>query len=227
VNLASVSRGSVARAAGAFLLGLAIAACSTAAPNVSPTRAPGSSIAPTGDGGSTPEPPTSLAPPPSPTADDAAPLVIDPARLAVLPASIDGVPVTESPDDAALALTDPALPRIASALDVAVAVDLANGNLVTAWVVQLKPDALSDEAYRQWRDSYDEGACAAADGVIGHAEADIGGRKSYVTSCATGLRTYHVLLEDQDILVSASAIGEGRFGEKLLGGLRVPEPSPS
>jgi hypothetical protein len=210
----------------ALLLAVAVAACDGATASRTATPPPGASG---GSGGAgTLEPPTSFGPPPSPTApDDTAPLVIDPALIAILPASVDGIAVTESPDEAALALTDPALPNIASALDVAVAVDLGTGNLVTAWVVQLKPGSFSTEAYRQWRDSYDEGACAAAGGVTGHAEADIGGRRSYVTSCAAGLRTYHVLLEDQQVLISASAIGEGRFGEKLLGGLRVPGPSPS
>jgi hypothetical protein len=37
------------------------------------------------------------------------------------------------------------------------------------------------------------------------------------------LRTYHVWLKERDVLVSASSIGEGRFGEKLMSTLRVPE----
>ena len=36
------------------------------------------------------------------------------------------------------------------------------------------------------------------------------------------MHTYHVWLAEQNILISASAIGEGRFGEELLKGLRLP-----
>ena len=86
-----------------------------------------------------------------------------------------------------------------------------------------KPEAFTTDIYRQWRESFDEGACAGSGGVVGRAEAEIAGRQSYVTSCVNGLRAYHVLLEDAGVLISASAIGEGRFGEKLLAGIRIPE----
>ena len=169
------------------------------------------------------QPPTSFGPPPSPTPpDETSPIVLDPTLLAYLPEAVDGIAVIEDVDEAAVALSDPALPRIASAVDGAVAVDVGNGNLVYAWIVHLRPGVFTDGDYRQWRDSYDEGACAPAGGVVGRAEATIGGRQAFVTSCVAGLHTYHVWLKDQDILISASSIGEGRFGEKLVEGLRVP-----
>jgi len=148
--------------------------------------------------------------------------VLDPALLAYLPKAVGGIEIKEDVDEAATALNDPALPRIASAVGGAVAVDTGNGNLVYAWIVHLRPGVFTDGDYRQWRDSYDEGACAAAGGVVGRAEATIAGRQSYITSCVAGLHTYHVWLKDQDILISASSIGEGKFGEKLLEGLRMP-----
>jgi hypothetical protein len=167
--------------------------------------------------------PTSFGPPPSPTPpDDSTPLTLDPTLLAFLPAEVDGIAVTEEPDVLPEALGQATLPRIATAIDAAVAVDAGNGNLVTAWVLRLRQGVFTVADYGQWRDSYDEGACAAAGGVVGRAEATIGGRQAYVTSCVTGLRTYHVWLQDQGILISASSIGDGRFGEKLLEGLRVP-----
>ncbi len=170
----------------------------------------------------TPEPPTSFGPAPSPTADEAGPVILDPSLLGILPESVDGFPITEAPDEAALALSDPALPAIASALDAGVAVDTGGGNLVYALVVQLRQDVFNEESHRQWRDSYDEGACTAAGGVAGNAEAEIAGRQVFIGSCAEGLRTYHVWLQGPGILVSSSSIGEGRFGEKLMGSLRVP-----
>jgi hypothetical protein len=200
----------------------AIAACSTSPPT--PTGAQGSGLANGSGGTGSFEPPRSFgAPPSSSPPDETSPLVVDHRLLVFLPESVDGFAVKEDIDEAARALSDPGLTRIATAVDAGVAVDTGSGNLVYAWIVRLRSEAFGEEAYRQWRDSYDEGACAAAGGgVVGRAEAQIGGRKTYVTSCATGLHTYHVWLQDQDTLVSASAVGQGRFGEKLLQGLRVP-----
>jgi hypothetical protein len=119
-------------------------------------------------------------------------------------------------------VSDPALATIATEVDSAVAVDTGNGDLVLANIVRLVPGAFNADAFRQWRDSYDEGACAASGGVVGHAEAQIADRQTYVTSCVGSMHTYHLWLEDQDILISASSIGDDRFGEQLLNGLRLP-----
>jgi hypothetical protein len=195
----------------------AIAACSTDSPSAAPSA--GTTIGPPVTASAAPL--ASFGPPPSPTPDDASPVVLDADLLALLPTSIGETPVQEDLDAAAQVLSDPALDQIATGVDAAVAVDLGNGNLVYAVVVKVKPAAFGEEIYRQWRDSYDEGACTASGGVVGHAEADIGGRKTYVTSCAQGLHTYHVWIEELDALISASSIGDGRFGEALLQGLRV------
>lgn len=160
---------------------------------------------------------------PTPTPDDATPAVIDAALLDYLPETVGGAPVTEALDEAALALADPALPRIATALDVGLALDETSRNLVTAHVVRLREGAFDDDTYRQWRDSYDDGACAAAGGIVGRAEATIDERTVHVTSCVAGLRTYHAWIEDEHLLISASSVGDGRFGELLMSELRVPE----
>jgi hypothetical protein len=128
--------------------------------------------------------------------------------------------LTEAADEAALALADPALPGIATALDVGFVLDEATANLVTAHVVRLREGAFNDATYRQWRDSFDEGACAAS-GVEARLEAPIDGRTVYVTSCVGALRTYHVWIQDQHLLISASSVGDGRFGELLMAELRV------
>jgi hypothetical protein len=210
----------VAAVAIALAMTLALAACNTQRP---PSSVVGT-VAPAPTTSSSVDLPASFGPPPSESPDESTPLTLQPALLGVLPATIDETPVQEDGDVAAEALQDPAMPRIASGLDAAVAVDTATGNLVTAWVVQLKPGAFGDEAYRQWRDSYDEGACNAAGGIVGRAQATLGGRETYVTSCVAALRTYHVWLRDQDLLISASSIGDGRYGEKLMSTLRVSGP---
>jgi len=155
------------------------------------------------------------------TPSSGAPVELDPTVLAFLPSTVGGVAVTESADEATQALTDPSLGKIGSAVDAGVAVDGA-GNLVYAWVVRLRENAFNDAIYQQWRDSYDEGACADAGGVVGRAEATIDARTVYITSCTASVRTYHVWLEQPGILISASAIGDGRFGEVLMDNLQVP-----
>jgi hypothetical protein len=187
------------------------------------TPGPSASLGAGPSGDATLQPPTTLGPPGTPTPGPADPVVLDAALLDLLPAAIGDIPVTESIDEAAQALTDPALPQIATALDAAVAVDTATGNLVYALVVKLRPEAFNASTFAQWRDSYDEGACTASGGVVGRAEATIDERTVYITSCAVGLRTYHVWLEEQGILVSASSIGEDRYGEQLMDNLRVED----
>ncbi len=197
---------------------VAVAACQTGTPP-GPSALPGSSgPRPTSLIG----PPLTAGPPPSPTPpDEATPVALDPALLDILPEMVAGFPVGESIDQAASALNDPALPRIATALDAGVAVDTASGNLVYAIVVRLREGAFDDDAYRQWRDSFDEGACAAAGGVVGRAQATIDERNVFVTSCVTGLLIYHLWLAEEDLLISAPSVGDGRFGELLMGELRV------
>jgi hypothetical protein len=197
-----------------------VAACQGAVPTPTPTEPDtGGLLAPT----PSPAAPASFGPPPSSTPPDTtSPVLLDPTVLAFLPERVSNVPVTQSVDEATQALADPSLPRIASAMDAGVAVDAGNGNLVYAWVVRLRPDTFTDTLYRQWRDSYDEGACSGAGGIVGRAEATIDARTVYITSCTQGLRTYHVWLQNPGVVISASAIGQGNFGELLMDTLRVP-----
>ena len=198
---------------------VAIVACGNATGSTRPTSASADSSPNT----QSIEPPTSFGPSPSPTLpDEAVPVSVDPALLGFLPEAIGEVPVREDADEAAVAQNDPALSQIATAVDAAVAVDTGTNNLVYALIVQLRPGAFGGATYTQWRNSFDEGACAASDGVAGRAEATLGGRQVFITTCAKGIRTYHVLLEDLDVVISASSIGDGRFGETLMETLRVP-----
>jgi hypothetical protein len=210
----------LARVAAIAGLAAALAACQPTRSNASPGGS--GSI---GLDGAPPsfDLPATFGPPPGPTPpDETTPLVLDSTLLAFLPSTVGGVPVTESVDEATQALTDPTLPKIATAMDAGVAVDAGHGNLVYAWVVRLRTDRFTDAIYRQWRDSYDEGACAGAGGVVGTAEATIDDRTVYITTCTGGLRTYHVWLEKSGVLISASSIGEDRFGELLMDNLQVP-----
>ena len=42
----------------------------------------------------------------------------------------------------------------------------------------------------------------------------------YIGTCDAGVRTYHTWIEGKDLLVSASAAGDQRFGERLMTDLR-------
>jgi hypothetical protein len=166
-------------------------------------------------------PPVTIGPPAaSSSAGPGESVVVDTTLLGVLPAAVDGVPVTESTDGESDALANPQLPSIASALAAGLAVDSASGNFVYAVVVRLLPGGFDDTHFRDWRDSYDEGACSGAGGVVGHAQAEIASRTVFIGTCDAGVRTYHVWIEDKDLLVSASAAGDRRFGERLMAELR-------
>jgi hypothetical protein len=203
------------------LLALATLATAACGPGpVSPTPSAGAaSVAPL----STLGPPSSEATdgPSAPLASGGDAVVVDPTLLAVLPETVDGIVMVESPDGESAALKDANLTKVASAVASGLAIDAATGEFVYVFVVRLMPGALDDAGYRDWRDSYDEGACSQASGVAGHAETTIAGRTVYIGTCAGGVRTYHVRLDGSGILVSASAVGEQRrLGEKLVEGLR-------
>ena len=87
-------------------------------------------------------------------------------------------------------------------------------------MAHLRPDVYSDAFFRDWRDSYDEGACGQAGGVAGRAQITLGGRPVYITTCTGGLRVYHAYVPEREVVVSLFSLGGGRFGEQLLDGLR-------
>jgi hypothetical protein len=195
---------------------VAVTACALFActPTPSPTPA------------ATTQPPTS--PPPARSASPAAaaspgataaasPLIaIDPSLLDLLPDSVGGTPLVASPDAAADPASDRELAKTAQSLAVALAVDQATGNLVVASVVKLKPGVFTDEFFRDWRDSFDEGVCGQAGGVAGNAQATIDGRTVFIGTCEGGVHTYHVHLDGPDAIVSLNSVGDGRMGEQLM-----------
>jgi len=198
-----------ARTAAAAMLVVVLVACGTA-PD---PQSPASPTSPS------PTPATSPSGAATPTAGVAA-VVLDPSLLAILPADVDGLPIMENAAGERAALGDPFLGEVASSMAAGFAFDPATDAFIYAVVVRLRPGALDGSSFRHWRDSYDEGACSQADGVAGHAETELGGRTVYIGTCAGGLRTYHVWLEDRGVLISASAVGERRLGELLVENLR-------
>jgi hypothetical protein len=200
-------------------LAVCVAACGTA-PVTSPT--PVAATAATPPAPITSSPGTADPGAAAATAGGSGGIEIDASLLGVLPSQVDGVPLEPDAATAADVTGDPALARSASALGVAIAIApgaSATADLAVVWVVQLRPGVFNDGFFRNWRDTYDEAACAAAGGVDGHAEAVIAGRDTRIGTCAGGVRTYHIHLARRDLLVSITAAGERRFGELVAAGL--------
>lgn len=171
----------------------------------------------------------SLAPPataegPSPSAaPSGAAVQVDAALLGFVPAAVDGVPLTFDPGTSATIAADPSVAPDAASLAVALAIvpgASAADDLAVVSVVRLRDPAKDEAWFRDWRDTYDQAACGPAGGVVGNAEAEIGGGTVYIGSCAGGVRTYHTRLAAAGIVVSITALGSRRLGEKVMAGLQ-------
>lgn len=192
-----------------FSVTLALGACAPG--GTSPTASPGSSEAPS----------RTAAPSAAPSGSWVLSVAPDASLLELLPASIDQVERTN--DEATGAEIAAELAGDIGLADdieaVAVALYAGNADYAVVTVTRLRPDRFDDAYFRDWRDTFDAAVCDQAGGVDGRAEAPIAGRTAYIGTCAGGVRTYHVHLPGPDRLVSLQALGEGRFGERILGGL--------
>ena len=144
--------------------------------------------------------------------------VEDPSLLSIFPGEIAGHPIVTEEGQFAAAVEHGDFAAMVEAA--AFGTVVGEGDLASGVVAQLIAGRFTDEFFRDWRDSYDEGACAQAGGVAGNAETELGGRTVYIGTCAGGLRTYHAWLEDRNVIVSLFSVGEGRYGEQLMAGLR-------
>jgi hypothetical protein len=195
---------------------LAIAGCGPTPPTGVPVSTPGGTPA-----GPPVDAPTPATAPPSgdpPTSASANTPVRDDSLLAILPPEIDGVPVVAEEASFDEAASDPAFAQHVTRAAFAVAAgteDLASGV-----IAELVPGVVDAGFFRDWRDTYNEGACGQAGGVAGNAEAELGGRTVHIATCGGGLRVYHAWVEERGVLVSLFSLGEARFGERLMAALR-------
>ena len=147
---------------------------------------------------------------------------VDPALLAFIPDAVDGVQLTFDPETSATIAADPSVAPDAASLAVALAIVPGSSvadDLAVVSVVRLRDPARDENWFRDWRDTYDQAACSPAGGLVGNAEAEIGGGTVYIGSCAQGVRTYHTRLAAAGIVVSITALGSRRLGEKVMAGL--------
>ena len=171
---------------------------------------------------SLPSVPSSASPPTEPSTVEVD-VEVDTSLLDVLPESIDGQP--RRPDDpTAIEIArngnlGPDIEAIAVGLYVA-AGESASQDLAIANVVRLRSGAFSEAWYRDWRTTYDSGACEIAGGVApGAAQSRIGDHDTDIGTCQGGVHTYHVHLTGPDRVVSITAAGDGRYGELVVKGL--------
>jgi hypothetical protein len=204
----------VAIAAVAVLV-VIVAGCGPAQPTPSPAGSVSGSLAPAATSERSPSPVMSQSP-----SDAASPsgVQVDPGLLDVAPNPVDGVALSFDPDTSAEIAADPGLARDVLSLAVAF-VGSSLDDFAIVNVVKLRDPSLGEAWFRGWRDTYDEGACGQAGGVVGHAEAQIGGGTVFIGTCAGGVRTYHTRVEAGGLVVSTHALGPGRLGEKVMAGL--------
>jgi hypothetical protein len=183
-----------------------VACASTATPSVPP-----SVVSPVA-----PSPSASAARPSAPSSSSASGgPVVDPSLLDILPGDVDGVPIAYSAEASEGTAAAGGLPAAVEALAYGLAV--SGEDLVVASVVRLEAGAFGEAFYRDWRTTYAEGVCEPAGGAApGTAEAELGGRNVFIGSCVNGGHTYVTWLEDRAVIVSAYAVGDRRFGERLM-----------
>lgn len=202
------------RFAAALIAGsLVLAACGDSPPaSVAPSpSAVSTALVPSAAPASSPAP-SSLAP------SSAGPVALDPSLLAILPATVDGVAITTEPDSYAEAARDPSF--VANVDRAIFAIAVSGNDLASGVVAHLRPGIWSDRFFQDWRDTYDQGACGQAGGVVGHAQSTVGTRSVYVATCGGGLRVYHAYLPGPGVVVSLFSLGDRRFGDLIMEGLR-------
>jgi hypothetical protein len=158
-----------------------------------------------------------------PTAPASPAVAVDPALLHLLPDTVAGVPLEADEATAAQIASEESIAPFVSAIAVATAFGPPSTDTLPDYVVvtvaRIKRGLFGDLFFRGWRDTFDAAVCGNADGVAGRAEAEIGGRQTFIGTCAGGVHTYHVYLPDQDVIVSLQGAGDGRFGERVVEGL--------
>jgi hypothetical protein len=210
-------------AAAVMMLAGLTAGCSPTAPSATSSGPPPTgSLAPVATAERSPDS-GSGAPSDSAARSAGAGIQVDQGLLEFVPSAVDGVPLTFDPETSASIAADPSVAGDAESLAVALAIVPGSSvadDLAIVSVVRLRDPAKDETWFRDWRDTYDTGACAQAGGVVGNAEAQIGGGTVYIGSCAGGVRTYHTRVEPAGIVISVTALGERRLGEKVMAGVQ-------
>ncbi len=88
----------------------------------------------------------------------------------------------------------------------------------TVFVIAMhaRQGALADQRFGDWRETYGQGACEDAGGVVGSAESTIGERQVFVVRCVEGEIVYYVPLADCGELLTIDAVSTRDLGRTLV-----------
>ena len=204
----------LAASSASLVLALAIAGCGPTTPTAtSPSRSPSAAVSAEASSSSPASPPSSAA----------GGVALDPALLDLLPDEVEGQGLRPDDETAADLAGNAGLAADVEAIAVGLYIQPGSStadDLAIVNVVRLRPGVFGDAWFRSWRGTYDTGACEIAGGVApGAAVSEIGGHETHIGSCQSGVHTYHVHLTNPDRIVSITAAGDGRFGERVVEGL--------
>jgi hypothetical protein len=139
-----------------------------------------------------------------------------------------GITLTYDPDTTASVAAEPTLAISATGLAIGFATAAAGpsppsagpgGDLAVVSVIRLRDPSVDEAWFRDWRDSYDDAACANAGGVTRHAESVVGQTTVFVGSCAGGSFTYHARVDGGAAVISLTSIGPANLGKLIMEGL--------
>lgn len=191
---------------------LVLAGCGLAIPSAAPQSLPSPAASEAASLSSAGAPPSS-----------AGAVAVDRSLLDILPGEVQGQPIRFDGETAAeiAASGDLAADIEAIAVGLYIRPGASSGDdFAIVNVVRIRPGVFGDAWFRSWRNTYDIGACQVAGGVApGSAVSQIGDHETHIGSCQGGVHTYHVYLTSPDRVISITAAGEGRFGERVVAGL--------
>jgi hypothetical protein len=205
------SRGPVVLALGIIL---ALAACGGPAPTASsgPSALPTAVVSPASS--------ASPAPASVSSARSGSSIESDPGLFAFIGGTAGALNFQYDPDTTAQVAADPGL--AGNVVGLAIGLYTIPGQQPVAdfaitSVLHLRDPSVGTDWFRAYRDTYDAAACARAGGIDRHSEATIGTNDVFIGACAGGAFTYHVRLAARGIVVSITALGPARLGERIAG----------
>jgi hypothetical protein len=145
----------------------------------------------------------------------------DPSLLDLVPATEAHATLTYDPQVTADVAADPDLvgniSYLAIGLGRPVGADVNDPNFAIVNVARPRDEnAVNDAWFRDWRDSYDEPACAQAGGVARHSQTEIAGVTVFTAACTNGAFTYHALIADRGIVLSITSVGPANLGRTIV-----------
>ena len=145
----------------------------------------------------------------------------DPSLLDLVPATEANATLTYDPQVTAEVAADPELVKNISYLAIGLArpvgADANDPDFAIVNVARPRDEnAVNDDWFRDWRDSYDEPACAQAGGVARHSQTEVAGVTVFTAACANGAFTYHALIADRGIVLSITSVGPANLGRTIV-----------